>query len=176
MNRSRAVTWCAVGFLASSLGWATGALVGSNMGRTVLAAAFTAIAFGLLSRRPRLALLAGLATAAATTLAFLVGRQSVTPLIAWPVAGLAIGLCSWALLKRTRARVAAVLAAPVLGSLGFVLGSVATVFAGMAANSARLFDQFLLFGAAGFGLLTLAAVRGLGGRLDRAPASTGGAA
>jgi hypothetical protein len=176
MIRSRAVTWALLGCVASGLGWAAGALVGSNMGRTVLAATFTAIALGLFSRRPRLALFAGLATAAATTLAFLAGQRAVTPLIAWPVAGLAIGLGSVALLHRTRARVTVVVAAPLLGSLGFVLGAVAVVFAAMAANNAVLLGQFLWGGAAGFGLLTLAAVWACGGRLDRAPASTGDAA
>jgi hypothetical protein len=176
MNRSRAVIWALLGCVASALGWAAGTVVGSNMGRTILAATFTAIALGLLGRRPGLALVAGLATAAAATLAFLVGRTTVTPLIAWPVAGLAIGLSSVALLQRTRARIAAGLAAPLLGSLGFVLGMIATILAGMVANNALLLGQFLWGGAAGFGLMTLAAVRVLGGRLDRVAASTGGAA
>ena len=44
----------------------------------------------------------------------------------------------------------------------------------MQMNAPVLFGQCLLGGAAGFGLLTLTAVRGLGGRLDRAPARVGG--
>jgi hypothetical protein len=175
MNRPHAVIWSVLGLVAGALGWAAGALVGSNMGRTVLAATLTAVALGLLARRPRLALLSGLATAAAASFAFLVGRTTITPLIAWPVAGLVIGLSSLALLQRTRARVAAVVATPLLGSLGFVLGMMATVFAGMAANDPVLVGQFLWGGAAGFGLLTIATIRVLGARLERVPASTGGA-
>ncbi len=176
MNHSRAIVWSLLGLAAGGLGWAAGVVIGSNMGRTVLAVAFTAIALGLLARRPRLAVFAGLATAAAAALAFVVGRATVTPLIAWPVAGLAIGLCSLPLLKRTRARVAAAVAAPLFGSLGLVLGMVAMIVTGMVRNDALILGQFLCGGAAGFGLLTLTTVRVLGGRLDRAPASTGGAA
>ncbi len=175
MNRPRAVVWSLSGLLAGAVGWLAGALIGSNMGRTVLAATATAAALGLLARRPRLAAVASLATAAAASLAFLVGRTVVTPLIAWPVAGLVIGLSSLALFDRTRARVAIVVAAPLLGSLGFVLGMVATLFAGMATNDALLVGQFLWGGAAGFGLLTVTTIRLLGARLDRVPAPTGGA-
>ena len=175
MKRSRAAFWSLSGLLAGAFGWLAGALVGSNMGRTVLAAAAIAVACGLLARRPRLAVLAGLATAVAASLAFFIGRTWITPLIAWPVAGLAIGLTSLALLKRTRARIVTVVATPLLGSLGFVLGMVGTIFAGMAANNAIVVGQFLWGGAAGFGLLTLTTVRILGARLDRVPVATGGA-
>jgi hypothetical protein len=175
MNRPHALIWSLLGLVAGAAGWAAGALVGSNLGRTVLAATLTAAALGLLARRPRLALLGGLATAAAAGVAFLVGRTAITPLIAWPVAGLVIGLSSLALLRRTRARVAAVVATPLLGSLGFVLGLALTAFAGMGGNDPLLAGQFLWGGAAGFGLLTIATIRGLAARLDRVPASTGGA-
>jgi hypothetical protein len=175
MNRSHAVIWSLSGLLAGTVGWLAGALLGSNMGRTVLAATATAVALGLLARRPRLAAVAGTATAATATLAFLVGRTAVTPLIAWPVAGLAIGLSSLALLQRTRARVTIVVVTPLLGSLGFLLGMVGTAVAGMAANNAIVVGQFLWGGATGFGLLTLTTVRILGARLDRVPVATGGA-
>jgi hypothetical protein len=176
MNRPRAVVWSLSGLLAGVVGWLSGALLlGSNMGRTVLAATATAAVLGLLARRPRLAAVAALATAAAASLAFLVGRTAVTPLIAWPVAGLVIGLSSLALLQRARARLVIVVAAPLLGSLGFVLGMVAIVFAGMATNDGLLLGQFLWGGAAGFGLLTIAAIRALGARLDTVSASAGGA-
>jgi hypothetical protein len=169
-----ALIWSAVGLGAGALGWASGALIGSNLARTVLAAMSTAVALGLLARRPRLALVAGLATAGAAGLAFSLGRTTITPLLAWPVAGIVIGLSSWPLLTRTRARLTTIVAAPVLGTLGFLVGTVATIAAGMAANDAVLFGQCLWGGAAGFGLLTLAAVRGLGGRLDRAAVGAGG--
>lgn len=175
MNRPRAVVYSLSGLAAGAVGWLAGALIGSNMGRTVLAATATAAVLGLLARRLRLAALASLTTAAAASLAFLVGRAVVTPLIAWPVAGLVIGLSSLTLFDRTRARVATVVAAPLLGSLGFVLGMIGTLFAGMAANESLLAGQFLWGGAAGFGLLTIATVRLLGARLDRIPTSTGGA-
>ena len=175
MNRPHAVIGSLLGLVAAAVGWAAGALVGSNLGRTVLAATLTAVALGLLARRPRLALLAGVATAAAAGVAFLVGRTAVTPLIAWPVAGLVIGLSSLALLRRTRARVAAIVATPLLGSLGFVLGLALTALAGMGANDPLLAGQFLWGGAAGFGLLTTLTIRGLAARLDRLPAPTGGA-
>lgn len=175
MNRPRAVVYSLSGFAAGAVGWLAGSLIGSNMGRTVLAATATAAMLGLLARRLRLAAVASLATAAAASLAFLVGRVVVTPLIAWPVAGLVIGLSSLTLFDRTRARVATVVAAPLLGSLGFVLGMVGTLFAGMAANDPLLAGQFLWGGAAGFGLLTIATIRLLGARLDRIPTPTGGA-
>jgi len=162
--------------LAGAFGWLAGALIGSNMGRTVLAATATAAVLGLLARRPRLAAVSSLATAVAASLAFLAGLGSGTTLIAWPVAGLAIGLSSLALFRRTRARVATLVAAPLLGTLGLVLGMVATLSAGMATNDALLAGQFLWGGAAGFGLLTVTTVRLLGARLDRLPASAGGAA
>ncbi len=174
MKRPDAWIWCVVGLLAGALGWAAGALFGSNLARTVLAATFTAVALGLLARRPRLAGLAGIVTAAAASLAFLVGRVTVTPLVAWPVAGLVIGLASFPLLTRTRARVTTLVAVPLLGSLGFVVGMAGTILAGFAANDALLFGQCLWGGAAGFGLLTLAAVRVLGARLDRAAVGAGG--
>ncbi len=174
MKRPRAVVYCLSGFVAGAVGWLAGALIGSNMGRTVLAATATAAVLGLLARRPRLAAVASLATAAAASLAFFLGLTVVTPLIAWPVAGLVIGLSSLTLFARTRARVATVVAAPLLGSLGFVLGMAATLFAGMAANDARLAGQFLWGGAAGFGLLTVTTIQLLGARLDRVPTATGG--
>ena len=176
MQRPHAVIWSLLGLAAAALGWAAGAVVGSNLARTVLAATLTAVALGLLARRPRLALLAGLATAAATAVAFLVGRTTLTPLVAWPVAGLVIGVASLPLLTRTRARVTTVVATPLLGSLGFLVGMVATVFAGMASNDAVLVGQFLWGGAAGFGLLTIGAVRMLGARLDRTMVRAEGAA
>jgi hypothetical protein len=175
MKRLHGVIWSLLGLLAAGVGWTAGGLVGSNMGRTVFAATLTAVALGLLARRPRVALLAGLATATAASLAFFVGRTTITPLIAWPVAGLVIGLGSLALLRRPRARVAAVVATPLLGLLGFVLGVIVTAFAGMAANDPVLAGQFLWGGAAGFGLLTVATFRVLAACLDRVPASTGGA-
>jgi hypothetical protein len=176
MNRSHAAFWSLSGLLAGALGWLAGALLGSNMGRTVLAAAAVAAACGLLARRPQLAVVASLATAVAASLAFFIGRTWVTPLIAWPVAGLAVGLSSLALLQRTRARITTIIATPLLGSLGFLLGMVGTIFAGMAANNAIVVGQFLWGGAAGFGLLALTTLRLLGARLDRAPVATGGVA
>jgi hypothetical protein len=173
MKRPHAVVWALLGLVAGAGGWAAGALIGSNMGRTVFAATLVAVALGLLARRPRLALLAGLATAAVAAGAFVVGGATITPLLAWPAAGLAIGLSSFALLPRGRARVMAAIATPLLGSLGFLLGMVATGFAGMAVNNPVLAGQFLWGGAAGFGLLTIATVRVLGARLDRVPAPVG---
>lgn len=175
MKRSHAAFWSLSGLLAGALGWLAGAPLGSIMGRTVFAAAAIAMACGLLARRPRLAVVAGLATAMAASLAFYLGRTWVTPLIAWPVAGVAIGLSSLALLQRTRARIATAVATPLLGSLGFVLGMVGTIFAGMATNNAIVVGQFLCGGAAGFGLLTMTTLRLLGPRLDRVRVATGGA-
>jgi hypothetical protein len=175
MNRSHAAFWSLSGLLAGALGWFAGGLLGSNMGRTVLAVAAIAAACGLLARRPLLGVVAGLAAAAAASLAFFIGGTLGTPLVAWPVAGLAIGISSLTLLQRTRARVAIVVATPLLGSLGFVLGMVGIILAGMAANNAVILGQFLWGGAAGFGLLALTTVRLLGARLDRVPVATGGA-
>lgn len=174
MRRLHALAWSLAGLVAGALGWTAGALAGSNLGRTVLAATFTAFVVGLLARRPRLALLAAAATGLAAGLAFLAGRATFTPLVAWPAAGLAIGLSSLPLLSSTRARVTTIVAAPLVGSLGFVAGMGATILAGFAADDPLLLGQCLWGGAAGFGLLTLAAVGGLAGRLDRAAVRAGG--
>ena len=176
MNRPRVVIWLLFGLLAGALGWWAGGIVGSNMGRTVFAATSTAITSGLLARRPLFALGVGAVTAAASGSAFLFGLSAGSPLIAWPVAGLVIGLGSLVSFGRTRARVVTVVAAPLLGSVGFVLGMVATAFAGMAMSDARLAGQCLGGGAAGFGLLTIATIRVLGARLERVPAPKGGVA
>ncbi len=176
MKLPHAVVWSVAGLLSGAIGWLAGGLVGSNMGRTVLAATAIAAIVGLLARRPRLALVAALATAAAAGLAYFVGLAVITPLIAWPVTGLVIGLCCLALFARTRARVATIVAVPVVGSLGFFLGMVATNLGGMALNDARLINHMLGGGAAGFGLLTLTTIRLLGTRLDRVAAPKGGAA
>ncbi len=175
MGRPHAVVWSLLGLVAGACGWWAGGLIGSNLVRTIAATMAIAVTFGLLARRPRLALVAGLATGVGAGVAFFAGRTLVTPLIAWPIAGLALGLCSLALLRRTRARVVTLVATPILGALGFLLGMVATIFAGMGANNAILLGQFLGGGAAGFGLLAIATIRILGARLDRVPAVTGGA-
>ncbi len=174
--KPHAVVWSLAGLLAGAVGWLAGALVGSNMGRTVVAATAIAAAVGLLARRLRLALVAALVTAAAASLAYFAGLSMITPLIAWPATGLVIGLCCLALFARTRARVATIVAVPLVGSLGFFLGMVATNLAGMAMSEARLIDHMLGGGAAGFGLLALTTIRLLGGRLDRVAAGKGGAA
>ena len=176
MKRPHAIVWSLAGLLAGAVGWLAGGLVGSNMGRTVLAATAIAAVVGLLARRLRLALVAALVTAAAASLAYFVGLSVITPLMAWPATGLVIGLCCLPLFGRTRARVATIVAAPLVGSLGFFSGMVATNFAGMAMNDARLVNHMLGGGAAGFGLLTLTTIRLLGARLDRVAAPQGGAA
>ena len=53
MKRPHAIVWSLAGLLAGAVGWLAGALVGSNMGRTVLAATAIAAVVGLLARRPR---------------------------------------------------------------------------------------------------------------------------
>lgn len=175
MERRHVLVWSLAGLLAGALGWLAGALVGSNMGRTVVAATAIAAVAGLLARRPGLALLTALATAAAATAAYLLGSTVITPLIAWPVTGLVIGLSSLGLLGRTRARVATAIAAPLLGTAGFLLGLMATGFTGFAVNEPRVLGQVLGGGAAGFGLLTLTTIRLLGARLDRVAVAKGGA-
>jgi hypothetical protein len=176
MKRPHAVVWSLAGLLAGAVGWLAGALIGSNMGRSVLAATAIAAVFGLLAGRPRLALLTALATAVVATVAYFVGLRVITPLIAWPATGLVIGLCCLPLFGRTRARVATIVAAPLVGSLGFFAGMVGTNLTGMAMNDARLISHMLGGGAAGFGLLTLTTIRLLGTRLDRVAAPKGGAA
>jgi hypothetical protein len=176
MKRPHAVVWSLAGLVAGAVGWLAGALIGSNMGRTVLAVTAIAAVVGLLARRPRLAVLTALATAVVAIGAYLVGLRVITPLIVWPVTGLVIGLSGLGLFARTRARVATAVAAPLLGTAGFVLGLLATGFAGFATNDPRLLGQVLGGGAAGFGLLTLTTIRLLGARLDRVAAPKGAGA
>jgi hypothetical protein len=160
MRRLSSGLWALVGLAAAPAGWFLGGLLfGSFLARTIGALTLLALAFGLLARGPRFAATVALAIAAASAAAYTTGARSATPLLAWPVAALLIGLAAAYVSQRTRARVVALVAAPLLGGAGFILGAAAVMMTGFGLNAARVLEQFLAGGAAGFGLATLGGLR-----------------
>ncbi|RPI23028.1 MAG: hypothetical protein EHM61_20760 [Acidobacteria bacterium] len=151
--------WSIVGFLSGILGCSVGGLVGSFWPQTVLAAAASAAVFGLLIRQWRLAIIAGAVAAAITAAAFPLGALTVTPLLAWPVAGLGIGLVAFFVLRTSGAKVVVLLLTPVLAGIGFGGGAALLAFIGMMLNDSELVAHFMLGGAAGFGFLVLGGLR-----------------
>ncbi len=155
-----------VGLCAAALGWAAGGVLGSHAPRTVCALAATALAFGLLRRGTRLAVLSAIAAGAVGLSAFQLGRSFITPLFAWPAAALAIGAVSAITAERLRTRIAVVAAAPFLGGCGFLAGYAAIFLLARSLNDARVAAETLMGGAAGFGGLLLLGLAFLGRRLD----------
>ena len=174
MGRHSVVAWPLVGLLSAALGWVAGGLIGGLLARTLLAGAFTAAGLGLLSRRPLLGGGAALVAALAGAGAWVLGARLASPLLAWPAIALVVGVAGALMLTRRRARVAAVIGAPLLGTLGLVAGVVLVAFAGFAADDARVLGALLGGGAAGFGLGTLGALR-LTRWFEREPVREGGA-
>ena len=166
--------WALAGFGFSALGWIAGGLVGSWAPRIACAVGATAIAVGLLNRQPRAALLGAISTAMVSLAAVQVGQSFITPLLAWPVAGLVIGVIGAFAFRRLRTRIAFIVAAPLLGSLGVVAGMLAVFLTARGLNDSRLSAQTMLGGAACFGLFVMASAAILGRWLDGSRA-TGGA-
>src|SRR5512143_1278181 len=150
MARHSLAVWALTGLLAAGAGWASGGLIGGLMARTLLAGAATAVGLALLSHRPLFGAGTVLAAALAGAGGWLLGGRLASPLLAWPAVALVLGVAAAALLTRRRARVAAVVAAPLLGVLGLALGIVAVAFAGFGADDARILAALLGGGAAGF--------------------------
>jgi hypothetical protein len=158
MQRLGVTSWGLVGLAAAMLGWALGGLAGSFPPRIAGAVLLTAVACGLLLGRGGAIWIGAPVTALVAGLAYRGGSFVASPLLAWPAAALAIGLWAAAGVEGWRPRVGLAALPPALGTLGFVLGLVAVVFAGMSLDSGRCVAQLMLGGAAGFGFGTLIAV------------------
>ena len=161
-RRPSLLLWALVGFGFSALGWIAGGFLGSWAPRTACAAGATAIALGLLNRQPRAALVGAVSAAAVSVAAVQIGESFFSPLLAWPVAALVIGVVGAFAFRRRRARIALIVGAPLLGSVGFVAGMLGTFLTARGLNDSRLAAQIMLGGAVGFGLLlmTSAAIAG----------------
>jgi hypothetical protein len=155
LRRHSLLLWAAAGLSFSALGWIAGGFLGSWTPRIACAVAATAMAFGLLTRRPRAALVGAVSVAIVGLAAVQIGHYYFSPLLAWPVASLAIGVMGAFGFHRLRAKIAFIIGAPVLGSLGFVAGLLATFLTARWLNDSRLAAQILLGGAIGFGLLLM---------------------
>jgi hypothetical protein len=165
--------WAVAGLGFSALGWIVGGFMGSWAPRTVCAAAATAFALGLLNRQPRAALLGAVGTALVSLAAVQVGQSFITSLLAWPVAGLVIGVVGAFAFRRRRAKIAFIVAAPLLGSLGVVAGMMAVFLTARGLNDPRVASQTMLGGAVGFGLLVMAGAALIGRWLDKSRAAGG---
>lgn len=165
--------WLVAGLLFSALGWTAGGFLGSWAPRTVCAVAATALALGLLNRRPGVALVGAVIVAVVSLAAVRIGESFFSPLLAWPVAGLVIGVMGAFAFRRRRARIAFIVSAPFLGSIGFLAGMIGTVLAAMGLEDSRVLAQFMLGGAGGFGFLLLAGAAIVGRWLDAARTAGG---
>ncbi|HVM74419.1 MAG TPA: hypothetical protein VMT75_02180 [Candidatus Saccharimonadales bacterium] len=161
-QRYPVLLWALAGLSFSALGWIAGGLLGSWAPRIACAVGATAIALGLLNRQPRAALVGAVAAAGVGLVAVQIGESIVSPLLAWPAAALVIGVVGAYAFRRRRAKIALIIGAPFLGSIGFVAGMVATFLTAMRLNDSRVSAQTMLGGAVGFGLLlmTWAAIAG----------------
>jgi len=166
--------WAVAGLGFSALGWIVGGFVGSWAPRTACAVGATAIALGLLNRQPRAALVGAVSAAMVSLAAVQVGQSFFSPLLAWPVAGLVIGVVAAFAFRRRRARIAFIVAAPLLGSVGVVAGMLVIFLTAMGLNDSRVAAQIMLGGAVGFGLLLMAGAAIVGRWLD-ASRTAGGA-
>lgn len=154
-------------FVFSALGWMVGGLLGSWAPRTACAVAAVALVLGWLNRQPGAAL-AGAAGAAVVSLAAVwVGEWFFSPVLAWLLGGLAIGVMGALAFHRRRARIAFIVAAPFLGAIGFLAGVLATMMVALWLNDSRVSGQIFLGGAAGFGFVLMAGAAISGRWLDR---------
>ncbi|HYA63151.1 MAG TPA: hypothetical protein VED66_08100 [Candidatus Sulfotelmatobacter sp.] len=140
--------------------------MGSWAPRTACAVGATAIALGLLNRQPRVALVGAVSAAIVSLAAVQIGEFFFSPLLAWPVAALVIGVVGAFAFRRRRTRIAFIVGAPLLGSAGCVAGMLATFLAAMRLNDSRVAAQIMLGGAVGFGLLLMAGAAIAGRWLD----------
>lgn len=161
------------GLAFPALGWIAGGFLGSWAPRTACAVAATAIALGLLNRRPRAALAGAVSAAIVSLAAVRIGESFFSPLLAWPVAALVIGVVGAFTFRRLRARIAFIVGAPLLGSIGVVAGMLGTFLAAMKLNDSRVSAQTMLGGAVGFGLLLMAGAVIAGRWLDATRAAGG---
>ncbi len=156
----RLLLWIVAGLSFSALGWSAGGFLGSWAPRTACAVGATALVLGWLNRRPGAALVGAVTASIVSLAAVRIGESFLSPLLAWPVAGLAIGVMGMFVFRRRRARITFLIAAPLLGSVGFLAGMMATFLAAVGLNDSRVSAQTMLGGAVGFGflLITCAAI------------------
>jgi len=155
-RRPPLLLWPLAGLGFSALGWIAGGFLGSWGPRTACAVGATAIALGLLNRRPRAALVGAVSAAIVSLAAVQIGHYFFSPLLALPVAALVIGVVGALAFRRRRARIAFIVGAPLLGSAGFLAGMLATFLAAMRLYDSRVAAQIMLGGAVGFGLFLMA--------------------
>ena len=156
---------CALAF--SALGWMAGGLLGSWAPRTACAVAAVALVLGWLNRQPGAALAGAVGAAIVSLAAAWIGGSFFSPMLAWPLGGLAIGVMGALAFHRRRARITFIVAAPLLGAIGFLAGLLATMLVALWLNDSRVSGQIFLGGAAGFGLLLMAGAAISGRWLDR---------
>jgi len=154
-RRAPLLLWPLAGLGFSALGWIAGGYLGAWTPRIACAVGATAIALGLLNRQPRAALVGAVSAVIISLAAVQLGHHFFTPLLAWPVAALVIGIVGAFAFRRLRARIALIIGAPFLGAIGFLAGLLVTFLLAMRLNDSRLATQILLGGAAGFGLLLM---------------------
>ena len=155
VRRPALLLWPLAGLGFSALGWIAGGFLGAWTPRIACAVGATAIALGLLNRQPRAAFVGAVSTVIVSLAAVQIGHHFFTPLLAWPVAALVIGVVGAFTFRRLRARIALIIGAPFLGAIGFLAGLLVTFLLAMRLNDSRLAAQILLGGAAGFGLLLM---------------------
>ncbi|HXY77475.1 MAG TPA: hypothetical protein VEH47_01570, partial [Candidatus Acidoferrales bacterium] len=170
-RRHRLLLWGLAGLGFSALGWIGGGFLGSWAPRIACAAGATALALGLLNRQPGAALVGAVSAAIVSLAAVRIGESFFSPLLAWPVAGLVISVAGAFAFRRRRARIAFMVAAPLLGSVGVVAGMLAIFLTAMRLNDSRVAAQTMLGGAVGFGLLLMAGAAVVGRWLDASPAA-----
>jgi len=158
--------WALAGLGFPALGWIAGGFLGSWAPRTACAVGATAIALGLLNRQPRAALVGAVSAAIVSLAAVQIGHYFFSPLLAWPVAALVIGVVGASAFRRRRTRIAFIVGAPLLGSVGVLAGMLATFLAAMRLNDSRVAAQIMLGGAVGFGLLLMSGAAIAGRWLD----------
>lgn len=167
----RLLLWIVLGLSFSALGWIAGAFLGSWAPRTACAVGATALALCWLNRRPGAALVGSVTTAIVCLAAVRIGESFFSPLIAWPAAAVTIGVIGAFAFRRPRARITFIIAAPLLGSIGFLAGMLATFLAAVGLNDSRVSAQTMLGGAAGFGFLLMTGAAIAARWLDTTPAA-----
>ncbi len=172
-RRHPLLLWVVAGLGFSALGWIAGGFLGSWAPRTACAVGAIALALGLLNRQPRAALVGAVSAAIVSLAAVRIGQSFFSPLLAWPVAGLVIGVVGASAFRRRRTRIAFIVGAPLLGSIGFLAGMLATLLAAMGLNDSRVSAQIMLGGAVGFGFLLMAGAAIAGRWLDATRAAGG---
>ncbi len=172
-RRHPLLLWVVAGLGFSALGWIAGGFLGSWAPRTACAVGATALALGLLNRQPGAAFVGAVSAAIVSLVAVRIGESFFSPLLAWPAAGLVIGIVGAFAFRRRRTRIAFIVGAPLLGSVGFLAGMLATLLAAMGLNDSRVSAQIMLGGAVGFGFLLMAGAAIAGRWLDATRAAGG---